>query len=227
MKKKKEVLAIIPARGGSKGIPRKNIVDLCGQPLIAYTINVALKSSLIDRVLVSTEDEEIAEISIGLGAEVPFLRPSEMAGDHSSIAEAANFTIRNLRKTGYFADTIVYLYPTHPFRSVKLIDSLIEKALEGYASVQTVKKIIYSGCGPFIQGKDSRLIPIFSGRNKAYQDRVFFRPYGVFQAIKSSGGRRGYLHTLDDPISLIDIDTFDDLKIAREIIRSNRFNFDE
>ncbi|MBW1723549.1 MAG: hypothetical protein JRH13_15900, partial [Deltaproteobacteria bacterium] len=76
---KPEVLAIIPARGGSKGLPRKNIRDLCGKPLIAYSIEVALRAKLIDRVVVSTEDEEIAEISESFGAEVPFLRPKEMA----------------------------------------------------------------------------------------------------------------------------------------------------
>jgi CMP-N,N'-diacetyllegionaminic acid synthase len=88
LNEKPETIAIIPARGGSKGIPRKNIVDLCGKPLIAYAIEAALKSDMITRVVVSTDDEGIAEISTAYGAEVPFLRPKEMALDRSSIGDA-------------------------------------------------------------------------------------------------------------------------------------------
>jgi CMP-N-acetylneuraminic acid synthetase len=85
----KKVLAIIPARGGSKGIPRKNIRDLCGKPLIAYSIEAAIKSRLINRVIVSTDDEEIAEISKSFGAEVPFMRPVCLAEDRSEQAQGS------------------------------------------------------------------------------------------------------------------------------------------
>ena len=91
----KRLLAIIPARGGSKRLPRKNILDLDGKPLIAWTINSALKSKYIDRVVVSTDDEEIASISMKYGADVPFMRPSYIASDSVSSVEvifhAVNF----------------------------------------------------------------------------------------------------------------------------------------
>jgi CMP-N-acetylneuraminic acid synthetase len=93
LKEKPEVIAIIPARGGSKGIPRKNIVDLCGKPLVAYSILAARHAELIDRVVVSTEDEEIAEVAKAWGAEVPFLRPKELAKDTSGIGEAISYTV--------------------------------------------------------------------------------------------------------------------------------------
>ena len=83
MYKNKKILAIIPARGGSKGLPRKNIKPLLGKPLIAWTIEQALASKYLDRVIVSTEDEEIAAISRKYCAEVPFLRPKELARDDS------------------------------------------------------------------------------------------------------------------------------------------------
>ena len=77
------LLALIPARGGSKGIPRKNIRNLCGKPLIAWSIDVAQESNLVDKIVVSTDDEEIAEIALNYGAEVPFLRPSELSQDET------------------------------------------------------------------------------------------------------------------------------------------------
>lgn len=229
LQEKPEVLAIIPARGGSKGLPQKNIRDLCGKPLIAYSIEVALKSKLIDRVVVSTEDEEIAEISKSFGAEIPFLRPMEMARDNSSIAEAINYTIQRLRKDGYFPDILAYMYPTHPFRTVKLIDFLVKKAIDGYAPVQTVKKISYPEVGPFVRNKDGKMVPIFhhGRKNETQHRKTFFHPYGTFHVTTSSGVGRGYLHTLNDPVSLIDIDTFSDLKVAREVIRSGFFDFFE
>ena len=81
--KQVNILAVIPARGGSKGVPRKNIIHLCGKPLIAYTIDVAAKSKLIDAAIVSTDDSEIADVAGQYGADVPFLRPSELAQDNS------------------------------------------------------------------------------------------------------------------------------------------------
>ena len=97
MPKRPETIAIIPARGGSKGIPRKNIVDIAGKPLIAYSILTAMHAQYIDRIIVSTEDEEIAEVARKWGAEVPFLRPKELAQDNSGIGEAINYTLTRLK----------------------------------------------------------------------------------------------------------------------------------
>lgn len=116
---KMKILAIIPARGGSKGIPRKNIKHLAGKPLIAWTIQAALDSQVFDRIIVSTEDEEISRISQEYGAEVPFLRPIELASDHAkSIDLVLNLLKMLAEKEQYFPDAIMLLQPTSPFREV-------------------------------------------------------------------------------------------------------------
>lgn len=127
MYKNKKILAIIPARGGSKGIPHKNIINLCGRPLISYTIEAAIRSKYIDYTIVSTDDEEIAKVSKGYGAEIPFLRPAELATDTSKTVESVIYTIRTLQEGGKFFDTIVLLQPTQPLRTSEDIDSAIEK----------------------------------------------------------------------------------------------------
>lgn len=118
----KSVLAIIPARGGSKGVPRKNIRALAGKPLIAWTIQEALKSRYLDRIIVSTEDSEIAEVAKTWGAEVPFMRPAELAQDDTPGIDPVIHAIRSL--PGY--DYVVLLQPTSPLRSHADIDGCIE-----------------------------------------------------------------------------------------------------
>ncbi len=125
-----EILALIPARGGSKGIPRKNILPVAGKPLIAYSIEQALASQWITRVIVSTEDEEIAAISRQLGAEVPFLRPPEFAGDLSLDLDVFKHALGWLREQeGYTCELVVHLRPTGPVRRVELIDRAIQDML--------------------------------------------------------------------------------------------------
>ncbi|GKU26935.1 cytidylyltransferase domain-containing protein [Clostridium folliculivorans] len=127
---KLEVLAIIPARGGSKGVPKKNIKCLLGKPLIAYTIEAAKKSKYITRVVVSTDDSEIADISRQYGAEVPFLRPSELSTDLSPTNDAILHVVSELNKTqGYKADIICLLQCTSPLRDYQDIDETIDKML--------------------------------------------------------------------------------------------------
>src|SRR3989337_3606707 len=106
MDNSRNVLAVIPARGGSKGIFRKNIALLGGKPLIAYSIIAALRSRLIDRIVVSTDDEEIADIAKHYGAEVPFMRPKEMAGDRASVSDAVEHTVSKLADDGFEAETL-------------------------------------------------------------------------------------------------------------------------
>ena len=126
----KKIIAIIPARGGSKGIPRKNIKILAGKPLIAWTIEAALGSKYLDRVIVSTEDEEIAEISKKWGAEI-IKRPEEFAQDSSKTIELIPHLLNVLREKNYIPDIIVLLQPTSPLRSVRHIDEAIKTFLEG------------------------------------------------------------------------------------------------
>ena len=97
------VAALVPARGGSKGIPRKNVIAVAGKPLIAWTIEAALRSSVLDRVVVSTDDEEIARVSKEWGAEVPFYRPAELSRDDSPSIAAVNHAIRWLEENQNYA----------------------------------------------------------------------------------------------------------------------------
>jgi len=144
MYKDKTFLAIIPARSGSKGIPKKNIKIIGGKPLIQFTIEESLKSKYIDRVIVSTDDIEIAEISKKCGAEVPFIRPIELASDYSKTIDSLVHAIEKLKLMGSTYDYIVLLQPTQPLRRYWHIDEAIEKIVNlkgsSLVSVSEVKE---------------------------------------------------------------------------------------
>ena len=120
------VLGLIPARGGSKGIPHKNIKEIAGHPLISYTIECGLRSKYLDDVVVSTDSEEIAEIAIAFGASVPFMRPAELALDTSKTIECVIHARDTLAEMGEHYDAIVLLQPTSPLRMPADIDGAIE-----------------------------------------------------------------------------------------------------
>jgi CMP-N-acetylneuraminic acid synthetase len=133
------ILAIIPARGGSKRLPRKNVLDLCGKPMIVWSIEAAKHSKYIDRIIVSTEDKEIASISKQFGAEVPFTRPVELAADHSTSAEVVNHALHSLAGQNERYDILLLLQPTNPLRKTSHIDDSLElmnaKKADGIVSV--------------------------------------------------------------------------------------------
>lgn len=134
----KKVLAIIPARGGSKRLPRKNVLPLQDKPLIAWSIDAGLQSRYIDRVVVSTDCDEIAQIAIEYGADVPFMRPAEIAGDTASTDSVLLHLLASLSSDSQ-VDIVVVLQPTSPLRTAEDIDLvlelLIEKQAEGVVSV--------------------------------------------------------------------------------------------
>ncbi len=126
----KSVLAIIPARGGSKGLPGKNIRLMCGKPLIAWSIEKAKKSKYLDMILVTTDSQEIADVSRNFGAHVPFLRPAELASDKSTTYDAIRHALDFLKdKEGATFDYIVLLEPTSPLREDEDIDRMLDKLL--------------------------------------------------------------------------------------------------
>lgn len=138
----KRILSLIPARGGSKGIRNKNIIDLSGQPLISYTIISSLGSKFIDRTVVTTDSKAIADVSKKYGADVPFMRPVELASDESKTIDAVLHAINTLEKMGDTYDVLVLLQPTQPLRTVIDIDRAIKfffkRNQRGLASVSPV-----------------------------------------------------------------------------------------
>jgi N-acylneuraminate cytidylyltransferase/CMP-N,N'-diacetyllegionaminic acid synthase len=123
----KKILALIPARGGSKGLPRKNIKPLLGKPLIAWTIEQAKESKYIDRIVVSTDDKKIAEIAKKYGAEVPFMRPMELATDEAKGIDVVLHAIQFFKKLYENDFILVYLQPTSPLRTSQDIDNALEQ----------------------------------------------------------------------------------------------------
>jgi CMP-N-acetylneuraminic acid synthetase len=123
---KTAVLSVIPARSGSKGVAKKNLRPLGGLPLMAHGVRMARKSKMIDRLILSSEDDEILEIGKGLGVEIPFRRPSELASDQASLVEVVLHAYRFFREHGRIYDAVLSLQPTCPFLKSTTIDRVIE-----------------------------------------------------------------------------------------------------
>lgn len=138
-----EVLGVIPARGGSKGVPRKNIKPLAGKPLIVHSILAAQSAECLDRFIVSTDDEEIAEVAHTYGAEVPFLRPKELAQDDTPDLPVFQHALAWLREhEGYLPDILVHLRPTYPLRTARHICEVVQKIIEtGADCVKSVRLV--------------------------------------------------------------------------------------
>jgi len=139
MIKEEKLLAVIPARGGSKRLPKKNILDIAKKPMIAWTIEAAHQSKYIDRIVVSTDDMKTADISVKYGACVPFVRPDELSTDEASSIEVVKHAIDTLCESNDFYEYIILLQPTSPLRTFKHIDSavdlLVDKNADSIVSV--------------------------------------------------------------------------------------------
>lgn len=155
------LLAVIPARGGSKGIPRKNVRDFLGKPLLAWTIETAAKSGVFNRIVLSTEDEEIARIGREYGAEVPFLRPSELAQDTTPTAPVVRHAMEWFRDhEGWVPDFVAVLEPTsplrRPFHVKEAAEILVSRDADSVASISEVPHH-YSPCKALVLGSDNTL----------------------------------------------------------------------
>ena len=158
----KRVLAVIPARGGSKGVPRKNIRVVVGKPLIAWTIEAAKKSKYIDRLILSSEDQEIIEIAKNWGCDVPFVRPLEIAQDNTPGIDPILHAIKEV--PGF--DYVMLLQPTSPLRSTKDIDLSLEKCL--YEDAPSCVSVTIPDKSPYWMytlNDDHQLIPLLSAEN--------------------------------------------------------------
>lgn len=159
----KKVLGLVLARGGSKRVPQKNIKELCGKPLIAYTIEVAKKSTYLDRVITSTDSEEIAAVARFYGSETPFLRPDELANDTATDYPAFIHALSWIKKhEDYTPDIVVQLRPTSPLRKTEHIDRAIE-LLYKHPEVDSVRTVTEPEQSPYKMyriGSDGFLEPV-------------------------------------------------------------------
>lgn len=148
MVKRPEVLAVIPARGGSKGIPRKNIRDFAGHPLIAYSIQAAVAAQTVTRVIVSTDDEEIAQVARSYGAEVPFLRPADIAQDATLDFPVFEHVLLWLAEhENFHPEVVVQLRPTSPVRPVNMVDDAVNLLLS-HPEADSVRGVVPAGQNP-------------------------------------------------------------------------------
>lgn len=159
-----ETLALIPARGGSKGIPRKNIKDFAGFPLIAWSIAAAKRSQLVTRVIVSTDDEEIAAVAREYGAETPFLRPAELAQDKTTDLPVFEHALKWLEDIeGYKPEVVIQLRPTSPIRPLNCVDDAV-RILLAHPEADCVRGVVPAGQNPFkmwrFNGADQPLKPL-------------------------------------------------------------------
>jgi CMP-N-acetylneuraminic acid synthetase len=217
---KPEVLAIIPARGGSKGIPRKNLQMLGSKPLVAWAVETALAERGISRVVVSTDDPEIASVARDYGAEVPFLRGDGISGDRAEIAQALSHVREGLfKREGYAPTHQLVLYPTHPFRRASTLSAVVDTLCSGYQTVNTVKRMDFANERYFYE-REGRLLPYGDNRLVPY---VRTYGYAAGRALRFSANGH-YQYVLTDDVELIDIDTWADLELAREVVNHNLFD---
>lgn len=231
-----EVLAVIPARGGSKGIPRKNIRSFAGCPLIGYSIAAGLKAKLVTRVIVSTDDEEIAAVARSLGAETPFMRPAELAQDTTLDLPVFEHALRWLAQhENYHPDVIVQLRPTSPVRPVGLVDQAVELLLS-HPKADSVRGVVPSGQNPYkmwrIEPSTGALVPLLrvEGLAEPYNAPRQSLPSTYWQtghidairprAILEQGSMSGslILPVLVDPRYTVDIDNPSDWQRAEWLV---------
>jgi len=211
-----EILGIIPARAGSKGIKKKNTRKLNGKPLLQYSIDQALNSK-ISRVVVNTEDPYTATLSKSLGAEVPFLRPKKLAGDKTTTLSVIKNTISYFKKKSYFPDIVIVLQPTNPFRPQNMINESISLLKNSKASsVLAVKPvddhpdIMMINSGKFIKPMSQN----FFKKSRRQSRSTLYTPSGLLYTfwtknLEKYGNQFGpkiHPYLLDDNSFNIDID---------------------
>jgi CMP-N-acetylneuraminic acid synthetase len=238
-----KILAIIPARGGSKSIPRKNIRPFAGHPLIAYSIAAGLAAKTVTRVIVSTDDEEIASISRRYGAEAPFTRPAEYSQDQTPDLPVFQHALNWLAEhEDYWPEIIVQLRPTSPFRRVAHIDEAVYRLL-ARPEADAVRTVCIPFQNPY---KMWRLDP--SGFMHPLLKTEFAEPYNMpRQALPEVYWQTGYVdaawantistknsmtgdHILPlviDPSQWIDIDSSDDWRRAERLLETGEITFEE
>lgn len=222
------MIAIIPARGGSKGLPGKNVRPLNGKPLIAYAIEEAIKAKHIDRVIISTDDEEIARVAVEYGAELPFMRPAELASDTSMAIDNYIYTIGRLEEeVGNPVDAFVVLQPTSPLRIAEDIDGAIELfEQKGADSVISYCQEAHPVTWHKYLDDEGRFVDIFAANIKNRQDnRVSYYPNGAVYVFRTTMIRerkyytdKSYAYVMPRTRS-VDIDFIEDFEYAEFLLK--------
>lgn len=228
-----EVLGIIPARGGSRGVPRKNLALLAGRPLLAYTFDAVRHSRCLTRTVLSTEDVEIAEYGRSCGIEVPFVRPLNLATDDTPALPVLQHVIVELESTGFRPDVVVILQPTSPLRRAEHIDAAVQLLVSsGADSVVTVVEVPHQFNPVSVMRIDcGRLVPFLEGHGTTIfrrQDkpRVYARNGAAVYAVKRDVVMAGELFGRDSrPLEMsfadsLDIDRPEDLVIGEALLRA-------
>lgn len=219
--KKEHILAIIPARGGSKSIPRKNLLLLGGKPLIAWPIDLAKSIDRIERVIVSSDDDEIISIAKQYGAQAPFKRPLKLAGDDTPTLAVLRHCVRFLeKKEDYKADIILLLYPTAPF----LKKERVEQALDLFEKTHCNSVIsVVNDWGRFWRRVGKRYIPFYPVKrvNRQYytplyreNGAVYVSRYEVVMNMRKIVDERSVQFLIMEEAEIIDIDSLSDFSKA-------------
>lgn len=227
MYKGKKILALIPARGGSKGIPKKNIIDLCGKPLIAWTIEAAKEAHCFEAIIVSTDSEEIAQVARDWGAEIPFMRPAEFATDTASGESVSRHAIDKLHEQGRDFDVIVYLQPTSPLRTAKHIHEALDMFLDrNLPSLTSVTPVTQHPLFMRLMGKNGRMTKVIDmPGNVRRQD---LQPYYILNGaiyinwlkdIEKNVGNDNLFGYIMKNEESIDINEYKDLDIAKNYLK--------
>ena len=230
MYQNKKVLDIIPARGGSKGIPHKNIINLCGKPLIAYTIEAANQSTYIDTVIVSTDDVDIQRISEQYGALVPFLREAKIASDEATTISVVVDAVKRLEVNGEKFDVVILLQPTSPLRTTEEIDVAIDIFFQN--NMQGIVSVNVAEVSPFllrtIEGSQLQRIISKNSTIRRQDMPTYYEVNGAIY-INAISDIKESLSFNDNPIPYImscehsiDIDTWDDLEKAKYYLSNKR-----
>ncbi|MEW5984281.1 MAG: acylneuraminate cytidylyltransferase family protein [Acidobacteriota bacterium] len=225
------VLGVIPARGGSKGIPRKNLAPLAGRSLLAWTAEAVRGSSRLTRTIVSTEDEDIAAAARALGLEVPFLRPPSLAADDTPMVDVLRNAVETLRDAGGFdTDVVVLLQPTSPLRTSTHIDAAVGLLAEsGADSVVSVVEVPHQfNPVSVMKLEDGRLVPYAEGRTvtrRQDKPRLYSRNGPAVLVVRASClvGQGSLFGNDCRPFIMseresIDIDTAWDLELAEWVL---------
>lgn len=217
-------IAIITARGGSKRIPKKNIRTFCGKPIIAYSIESALKSEIFDEVMVSTDSEEIARVAVQYGAKVPFMRSDKNADDYATTNDVLQEVIREYEKMGRKFDYVCCIYPTAPFvTSTKLQAAMQILSASNADQVVTVVRFSFPPQRCFVVDEDGNLVYKWPENQRRrsqdlepyYHDagQFYFFDANVFYAAKKPVNMKTKAYILPD-LEVQDIDTIEDWQIA-------------